>query len=91
MTVSDAMPRAALVTGAGARIGRTIVEALARDGWAVAVHHHESGDAAAGVVEAIERAGGRAVALGADLAEETEVETLVARATEASGEVGRKR
>ena len=82
------MPRAALVTGAAVRIGRTIAEALARDGWAVAVHHRESGDAAAEVVAGIESAGGRAVALRADLAVEVEVETLVARATEALGPLG---
>ena len=88
MTVSDAMPRAALITGAATRIGRTIAEALARDGWAVAVHHLESGDAARNVVAGIEGAGGRAVALRADLADEAEVETLVARATEALGPLG---
>ena len=88
MTLSDAMPRAVLVTGAAARIGRIVAEALAHDGWAVAVHHRESGDAAKEVVADIEGAGGRAVALGADLAEEAEVETLVARATEALGPLG---
>jgi len=82
------MPRAALVTGAAARIGRTIAEALAQDGWAVAVHHRESGDAAGEVVAGIEKAGGRAVALKADLAQEAEVEALVARATETLGPLG---
>ena len=85
---TDAMPRAALVTGAAARIGRAIAEALAQDGWAVAVHHRESGDSAGDVVAGIEAAGGRAVALKADLAEEAQVETLVARATEALGPLG---
>ena len=88
MTLSDAMPRAVLVTGAAARIGRIIAEALAHDGWAVAVHHRESGDAATEVVAGIEDAGGRAVALRADLAEEAQVDTLVARATEALGPLG---
>ena len=88
MQTTGAMPRAALVTGAATRIGRTIVEALAHDGWAVAVHHRESGEAARDVVAGIESAGGRAVALRADLAEEAEVETLVARATDALGPLG---
>ena len=83
-----AMPRAALVTGAALRIGRAIAEGLAREGWAVAVHHRDSGDAAGSVVAGIESGGGRAVALGADLAEEAEVETLVARAAEALGPIG---
>ena len=88
MAASEAMPRAALVTGGAARIGRTIAEALARDGWAVAVHHRESGDAALAVVADIERQGGRAVALRADLAEEAQVEALAARAAEALGPLG---
>jgi len=88
MAASDAMPRAALVTGGGARIGRAIVEALAEEGWAVAVHHRESGDAAEGIVAGIERGGGRAVALRADLADEAQVETLVARAHAALGPLG---
>ena len=88
MQTTGAMPRAALVTGAATRIGRTIAETLAHDGWAVAVHHRESGEAARDVVTGIESAGGRAVALRADLAEEAEVETLVARATDALGPLG---
>ena len=86
--MSDAMPRAVLVTGAAARIGRTIAEALAQDGWAVAVHHRDSGDSAREVVAAIKGAGGRAVALRADLAVEAQVETLVAQAAEALGPLG---
>ena len=85
---TGAMPRAALITGAAVRIGRTVAEALARDGWAVAVHHHGSQEAAGSVVAGIESAGGRAVALRADLAEEAEVETLVARAADAIGPLG---
>ena len=85
---TGAMPRAALVTGGAARIGRTIAEALARDGWAVAVHHRSSAAAAESLVAAIEKGGGRAVALGADLAEEAQVEALASRAAEALGPLG---
>ena len=82
------MPRAALVTGAAVRIGRAVAEALAQDGWAVAVHHRDSAEDADRVVAGIGSAGGRAVALRADLAEEDEVQPLVARATEALGPLG---
>ena len=85
---ADLMPRAALVTGAAVRIGRAVAEALAQDGWAVAVHHRDSAEDADRVVAGIESAGGRALALRADLAAEAEVETLVARATEALGPLG---
>jgi NAD(P)-dependent dehydrogenase (short-subunit alcohol dehydrogenase family) len=82
------VPKAALVTGGAQRIGRALALALAEDGYAVAVHHHASGEAAARVVAAIERAGGRAVALAADLADETTARELLARAEAALGPIG---
>jgi len=84
----DNYPRAALVTGAARRIGRAIALDLARGGWAVAVHHRTSREEARAVVARIEAAGGRAVALEADLARETEKEALIRRATDALGPVG---
>ena len=81
-------PRAALVTGAARRIGRAIALDLAAHGWAVAVHHNRSTEAAEELVRQIDADGGRAVALAADLARETESAGLVARATEALGPLG---
>ena len=75
----------ALVTGAGRRIGAAIARDLARHGWAVAIHYRSSGGEAQALVQEIEAAGGRAVALPCDLAREAEVETLVPRAAEALG------
>lgn len=82
------IPRAAVVTGAGQRIGKAIALDLARAGWAVAVHYGASKSAAEAVAAEIVGAGGRAVALAADLTQETEVATLVARAMAALGPVG---
>jgi NAD(P)-dependent dehydrogenase (short-subunit alcohol dehydrogenase family) len=82
------MPRAALITGAGKRIGRTIALHLAELGWAIAVHYNGSEAAAAEVVALIRAQGGRAVALKADLGCETEVERLVPHAVEALGPLG---
>ena len=76
---------AALVTGAARRIGRVIARDLAAAGWPVAVHYHHSREDADSLVAEIVAAGGRAVALAADLAREAEVETLVPRATAALG------
>lgn len=59
--------RAALVTGAGKRLGRAIALALAEDGYAVGVHYNGSRDGAEAVVAEIEAAGGRGVALQRDL------------------------
>jgi NAD(P)-dependent dehydrogenase (short-subunit alcohol dehydrogenase family) len=84
----DAHPRAALVTGAGRRIGRAIALDLARQGWAVAVHYHTAAEDAAAVVAEIETTGGRAVAIRADLANEAEVDSLLPRATAGIGTIG---
>ena len=73
-------PRAALVTGAAHRIGRTIAHGLGNDGWAVAVHYSRSKPQAQEIVDEITGAGGRAVALAADLADEDETAGLMPRA-----------
>jgi 3-oxoacyl-[acyl-carrier protein] reductase len=57
------------VTGASRGIGAATARALARDGWAVGVNYRRERDRAHGVVEEIEREGGRAVALPADVAD----------------------
>lgn len=80
-----AAPGAALVTGAAQRIGRAIALALAADGWAVAVHYRRSAAAAEALAGTIAAAGGRAVALAADLAVEAEAAALVPAAAEALG------
>ena len=82
------LPRAALVTGAGQRIGRAIALALAQDGFAVAIHHHRSHEAATALAAEIGAAGGRAVTLAADLANEQEVLALVPAAARALGPLG---
>lgn len=83
------IPRAALVTGAGRRIGRAIALDLAGAGWAVGVHHRPgNGAEAQGVVAEITAAGGQAVALSADLAREADVEALVPAAVRALGPLG---
>ncbi|MGW7434993.1 SDR family oxidoreductase [Streptomyces sp. NPDC054849] len=59
--------KTALVTGGSRGIGRAVAERLARDGALVAVHYGRNEAAAKETVTAIETAGGRAFALGAEL------------------------
>jgi pteridine reductase len=77
--------RVALVTGGAVRIGRAISEALAEDGYAVVVHYNRSSDAADALVREIEERGGRAAAVGGDLAQGGEVERVAAEALDAFG------
>lgn len=82
------IPRAALVTGAGKRIGRALAMALAQDGYAVALHYQRSRSEAEAVAAEITKAGGKAVTIAADLARETQVIALADQATKALGPLG---
>ncbi|GIU92899.1 MAG: beta-ketoacyl-ACP reductase [Acidimicrobiia bacterium] len=70
------MGRVALVTGGSRGIGRAIAMALAEDGHRVAVNYANRVEAAAEVVAAIEKAGGRAVAVPGDVSDEDQVEAM---------------
>lgn len=79
--------KAALVTGAGKRIGRAIALDLASSGWAVGVHYFSSKPEADELVEEIRNGGGKAVALQANLASESDVAKLLPLAREQLGTV----
>jgi pteridine reductase len=70
--------RVTLVTGGAIRVGRAIVQALATDGAAVAVHHHESVEEARSLVTELRSQGRRAEAFRADLTDDAQLASLVA-------------
>ena len=74
-----------LITGAAHRIGRAVAYDMAAHGYGVAVHYLNSKDKAEDVVVAIQEAGGRAVAVQADLAKEDEVLNLIPAAAKVLG------
>ena len=79
--------RIALVTGASRGIGRACALELAAAGAAIGVNYRSDADGATAVVGEIEAAGGRALALAADVAVAEEAHALVARCEEELGEI----
>ncbi len=80
--------KTALVTGGAKRIGRAIVEDLAANGFAVAIHCNRSADEGAALAREIARAGGKATVIEADLTDMSEVAALIERASAELGPVG---
>lgn len=77
--------RVALVTGASRGIGRAVALTLAGRGAAVAVNYRSHKDEALEVVAEIERSGGRAVAIGADVSDLGAAKDLVEQTREQLG------
>ena len=77
--------RVAIVIGGSGGIGRAVAERLAGDGMAVGVHYAGNKARAEEVAAAIEAAGGRAIAVGGDVAEPAEMEAAFDAVEEAFG------
>ena len=86
--IDPQIPRAALITGGARRLGRTMAEALAFDGWGVAIHCRAPETEAESVANGIMARGGQAVVLACDLSDEAAVGELLPRATAALGPIG---
>lgn len=76
--MGDLTGRTALVTGASRGIGQTIAARLAAEGATVIVHFGTDESGAAATVDAMERAGGTAFSVRAELGVDGDVETLFA-------------
>jgi NAD(P)-dependent dehydrogenase (short-subunit alcohol dehydrogenase family) len=82
------MSKTLVVTGGGRGIGAATARLAAARGWAVCVNYRRERAAAEGVAADIARAGGKAVALAADVAVEADVVRLFAQAERALGPLG---
>ena len=80
--VGNLAGRVAVVTGASKGIGQQTAIRLARDGASVVVNYHSDEAGARATVSKIERAGGVAVAVQADIGEPASVDSLIASAIE---------
>ena len=78
MSGVDLQGRVAVVTGASLGIGRATALAFGKAGAAVAVNYRSHPEQAAEVVDAIRAAGGKALAVQADVADQAAVEKMVA-------------
>jgi len=77
-----------LVTGAGRRVGAGIARRLARDGWTIGVHYNSSREGAEDVASAIRADGGAAELFGADLTDQSAIDTMTSQIAKRGDWVG---
>ena len=77
----------AIVTGASSGIGHGVARALAQAGAAVSINYNSHGEPARALAREIVQAGGRAIAIGADVSDEASVLRLFDETVSAFGAV----
>ena len=79
--------RVAIVTGGSRGIGRETAERLAKDGFAIVINYAGNQEQADAAVESITDAGGKAIAVRADVADEKAIDDLFDTAEQEFGSV----
>ena len=79
--------KVAIVTGASKGIGASIAEHLAAEGASVVVNYASSRQGADIVVDRITKAGGKAIAVGANVAEQKDIDALIDATVKAFGHI----
>ena len=77
----------AIVTGSSSGIGLGVVKALAESGANVVINYYKGDDEAAEIADEIKSNGGQAIAVRADVSDETDIENLFSKTIEAFGAV----
>ena len=80
--------KTALITGAGKRIGKAIATDLSEHGFSVVIHAHGSMNDADQLAAELNRKGGNAVAIQADLTDFADTSSLVCKAYQHVGPIG---
>ncbi|MBZ9784269.1 glucose 1-dehydrogenase [Pseudomonas sp. REP124] len=78
-------PQVALITGASSGIGAGVARAMADAGAAVVINYHTEAAPAEALAHQINVAGGQAIAVGADVSSEEDVERLFAQTLDTFG------
>jgi glucose 1-dehydrogenase len=85
MSDTNLSGKVAVVTGASLGIGRSTALALARAGAAVTINYRSHADQAQAVVDTITSAGGKAIAVQADVADHDAMEAMIRRTVDTFG------
>ena len=85
--MNDLNNKVAIITGSSRGIGKAIAKRLAKDGAAVVINYSHSADKADGAVKEIEAAGGKAIALQADVSKVADLERLFGDTIDKLGKV----